>query len=338
MWQVENKTPFAVLGYFARDRAGLEHWTVAVRARFHILPSQLNTLMEDQGEIRIKPDYADSEGLELQADGDFCPFRPKTDVLLTGEARARAGYEVNKVELGFDLAGRGKRAMVFGKRQLRQKAGKLDLEGYEAFKACALNWRHSLGGPDFLDPGGEANKDNPIGMGWTSKWPNIPDGTEVFLPLIENPEAFVDARPLPAPIGFGAIQPSWQQRASHAGTYDDDWRKYEAPLLPSDFSEQFYQVAPADQIFDLRGGEPGRIFGMHEEGDYGFRLPQVIMDCGTWIRGQKVETRPKLISVLLNGSDKTLEMVWNTSVPCPTGDMSVSHGRVHIKQMAGVER
>lgn len=338
MWQVDNKTPFAVLGYFARDRAGREHWVVAIRARFHILPSQLNTLLDDQGEIRIKPEYADSEGLELLAEGDFCAFKPKTDLLLTGEARARAGYEVNKVEVGFELAGRSKRAVVFGKRQLRQRAGKLDLDGYETFKTCPLSWRHSLGGPDFLDPDADPNQGNPIGMGWSSKWPDIPDGTEVGLPLIENPEGFIDAGPLPPPIGFGAIQPSWRQRASHAGTYDDAWRKYEAPLLPADFSEQFFQVAPADQIFDLKGGETGRIFGMHEDGDYGFRLPQVIMDCSTWIKSQKVETRPRLISVLLNGSDKTLEMVWNSNLPCPDGDMSVSHCRVHVKQMAGVER
>ncbi|OLP45038.1 DUF2169 family type VI secretion system accessory protein [Rhizobium oryziradicis] len=338
MWQVDNRTPFAVLGYFARNRAGHEHWVVAIRARFHILPSHLNALLGDQGEIRIKPEYADGEGLELLAEGDLCAFKPKADVLLTGEARARAGYEVNKVEVGFDLAGRSKRAVVFGKRQLRQKAGKLHLDGYETFKTCPLSWRHSLGGTDFLDPDAEPNQDNPIGMGWSSKWPDIPDGTEVGLPLIENPENFIDSGPLPAPIGFGAIQPSWRARASHAGTYDDDWRKYEAPLLPSDFSEQFYQVAPADQTFDLKGGETGRIFGMHEEGDYGFRLPQVIMDCSTWMKGQKVETRPRLISVLLNGSDKTLEMVWNSNLPCPAGDMSVSHCRVHVKQMAGVER
>jgi hypothetical protein len=338
MWQVENKTPFTTLGYFARDRAGMEHWVVAIRARFQILPNSLNALLEDQGEIRIKPDYADDENRELVSEGDLCPFRPETDFLLTGEVRVDEGLVVNKVEAGFELAGYSKRALVFGKRQLKQKAGKLNLEGYEPFKACALSWKNSLGGKDFLDEKAPPHEDNPIGMGWTAQWPNIPNGTEISLPLIENPDNFIDAGPLPSPIGFGAIQPSWASRASHAGTYDEDWRKYAAPLLPADFSGRFYQSAPADQVFNLKGGEEGNVFGLHEQGTYGFRLPQVIMDCATWIRGQKIDSRPRLISVLLNGTDKTLELLWNTAIPCSSGDMSVSNCRVHVKQMAGVER
>jgi hypothetical protein len=338
MWQVDNRTPFAALGYFVRDSAGMENWVVAVRARFAIVENGLNVLSEDQGEIRIKPDYAEDDSAELLAEADISPFRPQADFLLAGEAVAPAGQTVSKVRVGFDLGRHSKRAVVFGERRLRKKAGALQPEGFEAYKQCKLSWRNSLGGLDCLKPESPANGENPIGMGWTSQWQALPDGTEITLPLIENPEALIDNGPLPSPHGFGAIPPAWQARAMHAGTYDDDWRKYEAPLLPRDFSERFFQAAPKDQVFDLRGGETGRVIGLHAEGDYDFRLPQIIMECATWIKSEKVTTRPRLISVLLNGTEKTLEMVWNTAVPCPEGDMAVSDARIHVKQVAGVVR
>ena len=76
------------------------------------------------------------------------------------------------------------------------------------------------------------------------------------------------------PLG-GAVEPGWASRARHAGTYDENWRKYEAPLLPADFFADFFQAAPERQVMDLKGGEPIRITGLYEAGDYRFRLPQV---------------------------------------------------------------
>ncbi|MBM7046359.1 DUF2169 domain-containing protein [Rhizobium lusitanum] len=338
MWQVDNRTPFAALGYFVRDRRGMENWVVAVRARFDIQEGGLNAVADDQGEIRITPDYADDENLELAAEADISPFRPKVDFLLAGNVTALDGRAVNQMEAGFDLGTYTKRALVFGPRRLRKKSGRLQLEGYESYRESRLSWRNSLGGADFMNADSPANDVNPIGMGWTSEWRTLPDATEISLPLVENPKALIDEGALPTPYGFGAIQPSWAPRAEHAGTYDEDWRKYEAPLLPQDFSDRFFQAAPEDQIFDLKGGETGRVIGLHEGGDYPFRLPQIIMECTTWTGGEKTESRPRLVSVLLNGSRKTVEMVWNTAIPCPAGDMSISGCRVHIRQMAGVVR
>lgn len=338
MWQVDNHTPFAALGYFVRDRRGMENWVVAVRARFDIQENGLNAIADEQGAIRITPDYGDDENLELQAEADISPFRPKVDFVLAGNVTAPGGRAVNKMEAGFDLGSHTKRALVFGTRRLRKKSGKLQLEGYEPYRKCRLSWRNSLGGADIVKSDGPANGVNPIGMGWTSEWRTMPDETEILLPFVENPKALIAEGALPAPHGFGAIQPSWEPRAAHAGTYDEDWRKYEAPLLPQDFSDQFFQAAPEDQIFDLKGGETGRVIGLHEDGEYAFRLPQIIMECATWSDREKTMSRPRLVSVLLNGTQKTLEMVWNTAIPCPAGDMSIADCRVHVRQMAGVAR
>jgi hypothetical protein len=338
MWEIDNRTEFAALGYFVRDRIGAEHWVTAVRARFQILPSGLCRLHEEQGEIRVSPEYVDKETTEFLIDSDLCPFRPQTDFILHGKITAPEGSSRNKVDVGFNLAGKTKNATAFGRRMLRMVKGKLELDGYEPFGQCDLSWRNSLGGRDFLQGKSEVCGDNPIGMGWSERWQDLPAGTEVSLPLIENPDHFITDGPLPRAVGFGAVHPAWQVRAKHAGTYDEDWRKYEAPLLPADFSDRFYQTAPEDQVFELKGGDDCHIFGLTESGPYSFRLPQVILETATWMGGNRFETRPRLISVAVNGSDKTLEMVWNSAIRCPIGDMAVSNSRAYVRQMAGVER
>lgn len=336
MWEIDNRTPFAALGYFVRDKAGLEHWVMAVRGRFAIGENGFSRIADKQGGVRIRPEYADDRAEELMNESDFSPFRPRVDFLVDGEITASDERSVNKVHVGFELAGHAKRAVAFGARRLRMQGDVLKLDGYEMFSPCRLSWRNSLGGPDLADPDGPAHPANPIGKGWSAKWPRFPFDSEIELPLVENLDKAVSDGALPDPVGFGPLQPAWMPRASHAGTYDDDWRKYEAPLLPADFSADFFQAAPADQIFDLKGGETGRVFGLHPEGEYQFRLPQVIIESATWMGRDKIEARPRLISVALNGTEKTLEMVWNAAIPCEAGDMAVSKSRIHVKQMAGV--
>lgn len=336
MWEVDNRTPFATLGYFVRDKAGLEHWVVAVRGRFEIAGGELNRLADSQGDIRIRPEYADDSAHELVRESDLSPFRPRVDFLLDGDITPPDGRNVNKVELGFELAGHAKRAVAFGTRRLRSHRGVLKLEGYETVSPSRLSWRDSLGGPDLIDLDGPAHAANPIGKGWSARWPNFDEDVEIELPQLENPEAPIDEGALPETIGFGALQPGWAPRANHAGTYDEDWRKYEAPLLPTDFSAEFFQAAPADQILDLKGGETGRVFGLHPAGEYPFRLPQVIIETATWMGRDRIDARPRLISVAVNGTDKTIEMVWNAAIPCAAGDMAVAKSRINIKQMAGV--
>ncbi|GAK72628.1 DUF2169 domain-containing protein [Agrobacterium rubi] len=336
MWEVDNRSPFAALGYFVRDHAGLEHWVLSIRARFSILQDGFSRLSDDQGEIRIRPDYAADLPEEMLSEADFFPFRPKTDFILTGDVVAPEGRSVNKVEFGFELGSHSKSAVAFGSRLLRVRNGALRLEGYEPFQRCRLSWRNSLGGSDFAEMETRVHPANPIGFGWTAKWGQLTADTDVKLPLIESMQAPIGAGTLPDPCGFGVVQPGWAGRARYAGTYDEDWRKYEAPLLPADFSPQFFQAAPEGQVIDIKGGEPIRVVGLHETGDYRFRLPQLVFDTATWIGRQKIEARPRLISVTVNGTEKTIEMLWNAAIACPEGDMAVARSRVQIKQMAGV--
>ena len=61
-----------------------------------------------------------------------------------------------------------------------------------------------------------------------------------------------------------------------AGTYDEDWMKSRAPLLPEDFDEQFHLASPEGLRGErfLRGGERCSVLGTTRDGRLEFRLPR----------------------------------------------------------------
>jgi hypothetical protein len=344
VWQVKNRTPFATAGYFVRDCNGSEYWVVALRARFRIRSDGLVEVASEQLPPRLVPEYRDSQFRELEAESDLAPFRPHTDILLNGVACAPGGRAVRQCEAGFRVGKHEKRARFFGERVLRNQGRwrSVVIEGPSEFLGVKLTWRAALGGADPFaksEPARELHPGNPIGRGWTAKWRQLPIGAELMLPLIEDPtDPVVPGRPLPPPYGFGPIQPSWQPRLRAAGTYDAAWAAERAPLPPLDFTEAFYQAAPQDQIYggELRGGEPVEIVGLHADGPYGFRLPQIIFESRTRIDTEEFHARPRLISVAINGTEKTLDCTWNVGIFCNGRDHMVDSTIVSLKQMSGV--
>ncbi len=323
MWEVKNGTPFSAAGYFVRDRDGFEHWTVAVRARFGLEPSCLPRVV-DQQSVRIAPEYADESALELAAEADLSPFRPRPDIILRGEAHPSLDGGYARL-LTLKIGGTEKRVLAFGPRRARRLRGKWRVER-QTFAAFSLSWKRSLGGRDVLgSDGSEAatHPINPIGAGWSPRMTAAPDGIEFDLPQLERPDDLLHpGQPPPSPIGFGAIQPAWEPRAQRAGTYDKAWRTGRAPMAPVDFAEAFHQAASDDQVYDgeLRGGEPVELDGFLPDRQLGFRLPQVLLDARTRLGAGIVDSRFRLIGLDIDATASTLDMIWNISIPCPGGD------------------
>lgn len=342
MWQLDNRTPFAAKGCMARDRFGAEHWIVAVRASFVLRPDQLLDIVP--APVRLGPEYSQDDTSSLQAESDIAPFRPRADVLITGTACASSDAAAKVVDVHVRVGALDRRARVFGRRLLRRgRGGRHILEGIEPFVGLPLTWRAALGGPDpFAEPGSAAadpHPENPLGIGWTSRWAKLPDGAEMALPRIEDPAHPVGlGRPLPSPHGLGPVQPGWRPRITLAGTYDEAWRTKRAPLPPVDFSDAFHQAAPAAQVYPdlLRGGETVEVEGLHSNGAYRFRLPQIILETRTRIGRDTHTGRPRLISATIDGTAQTLDLTWNASTPCNGRDHLVEGSLVRLRQMAGV--
>lgn len=339
MWAVSNNTPFSADGYFVRDRDGKEYWCVAVRGRFRARPDGLTDLLDPQP-IRLSPAYRDEEAKELLAEADFAPFRPAADILVHGSAFAHGETPVERIDVAVRVGAMKKRAVVTGARRMVRKGRRWEITQKERIDRLELSWTRALGGADpYASEDDEAKCDaNPIGKGWSRHFDRASDGAEFDLPQIEAAgAAFEPGQALPPPVGFGAIQPGWEARRIHAGTYDDDWLRNRSPLLPTDFSETFHQAAPADQIYpgELRGGEPVELEGLHPEGPYAFRLPQCVLEADTRIAGRTTAHRFRLVSMEITGDERIVDMVWNAHVPSGR-DQDVDVSFLRLRQMAGV--
>ncbi|MBP8939615.1 DUF2169 domain-containing protein [Agrobacterium genomosp. 3] len=339
MWAVSNNTPFSADGYFIRDRDGKEYWCVAVRGRFRARPDGMTDLLEPQP-VRLSPAYRDAEANELLADADFAPFRPAADILVNGSAVAPDEKPIDRIDVTVAVGTMTKQAAVTGEARMVKKKRGWDVAEKERASRVELSWRRSLGGSDlFADDDGAECEANPIGRGWSRHFERAPEGAELVMPQIAAPaDVFDPGRPLSQPVGFGAIQPAWTTRRIHAGTYDDAWIKNRSPLLPSDFSENFHQTAPVDQVYsgELRGGEPVRLEGLHPEGGYAFRLPQCILEADTRIAGKTLTHRFRLVQLEITGDERLVDLVWNAHVPCGGRDQDVEVSFLRLRQMAGV--
>lgn len=343
MWEVVNRTPFAAQGYFVRDKIGVEHWCLAIRAGFDVRLDGLVDISADQKPVRLAPVYTDGTTDELTEETDFVPFRPRADILVAGTATAIDGRTFTSQPVGINVGSLNKSALAVCPRRIARRAGRWDIIDQAATASVPLSWRHSLGGTDPFAPDDASTvcEANPVGKGWSLHLGNAPDGAEIDIPQIENPNTpFHPDRTMPEPVGFGPIQPAWSPRVAHAGTYDDDWLKQRAPLPPLDFSEAFHQAAPTDQIYpgELRGGEPVSVEGLHPDGPYAFRLPQSILEARTWIGWRSVTHRFRIVSITVDATARRLDMTWNTCIPCPEGDHLVDRSLVTMPQIAGVAR
>lgn len=338
MWQVENHTPFATAGYFLRDRQGIEHWVVAMRATLDLRTGQLPALAPVQVPVRLLPLY-DPSGEELIEDTDFAPFRPECDILLYGEATPPPGESVRCFPVTLSVGATGRRIYCHGPRRVTRTLFGHRIEYLGDAKPTSLSWRHATGGADSF-PGRDPvspHASNPIGTGWTADPKRMRRGDSLRLaPLDTRSEQ--DAGPGLNNIGagFGAIGPAWQPRLAQIGTCDDLWARTRHPLPPEDFDDRFHQTAPAGQTAALRGGEAVHVENASRSGVIRFRIPQIISETRTRIATRLLTSRMRFVSLIIHAGEQRASLVWNNSVPCPGQDMQVVQSTVLLTQYSGL--
>lgn len=175
---------------------------------------------------------------------DFAPFKPKADVVLTGNAHAQKGKRgVTNVQLALgdmrvSLAAIGPRTWDGGAPSAPA-----------AFDVIPLTWEHAFGGQGF--------DANPVGVGADGKG----------LPNLERPDALIKSKKdRPAPHCFAPIPQTWEARWSKLGSYDESWQRERWPYFPKDFDWAHFNVAlPEQQIAYPRGDERFDLAGVHPE-------------------------------------------------------------------------
>ncbi len=202
------------------------------------------------------------------------------------------------------------------------------------FRSMPVTFANAYGGQDMTANDATAFFPfNPSGKGYA-----VSAKTAIGRPLpnLEDPARLLrDWSDRVAPRAFGPVGRTWQPRLRRAGTFDDEWQRDRAPLLPEDFSERYYNAAPDDQqVVDyLRGDEEVRLTNMHPvHATLKFRLPgwrlqAIVASAGFYDRGAPQvalrEVDINLDTLWVDADALQLVLVWRGRIDPRPGDARV---------------
>ncbi|MUZ66388.1 DUF2169 family type VI secretion system accessory protein [Agrobacterium vitis] len=323
-----NLTPFAAMGFSQLHRDGPMMACIAVRGSFDILASGKLSLSNHQ-ELMFADHYnGDPHHGCMLRPTDLVPFKPATDVTLTGNAYPPDGRPSSDWTVAISVASHRMQLRVHGPRQwlpgLKHFKPSWKLGPSETVENVQLDYRMASGGRYIGDPEGDADRRNPIGPGLLHG-----DYTRFAQPFtapqIESVDVPIqDPYDAPEPQGFGPIPPWWIQRQGYAGTYDDDWKQNRHPRLPADFDYRFYQSAHPGLIMSgfLNGNESVTVEGCRPRGEtVVFQVPgMAIVADHTWDDGRQARTRLNLDGLHMDfrGETPRVDVTWRGWITrCP---------------------
>lgn len=324
--ELVNRTPFALsLLYVRREPDSLLHSVALVQGTWRIGRDGTLRLIELQPEPMAGGQWhGDPTRASLRAEPQTAAAKPGCDIVMLGHATAPGAQPVLQLAVSLTVGHIGKRALVFGDRELRRGIIGLSIGVPRPFERLPLIYERAFGGWDRRhdDPSQHrCEPRNPVGVGFRD--PRLGPCEEERLPNFEEPgQLFEPGGKPPPPCGFGFIAAGWMPRAALAGTHDEAWLRERSPLLPADFDSRFHNAASPGLVApSLIGNEPVRIEGMSADGSCHFALPGVPPPwCGWSLRRRERHSAPlKLDAVIIDMDRRWLQLQWRGSFPLPEG-------------------
>lgn len=317
MWMLDNQTPFEAERTWVRDKNGVHHWIVVVKATYDIKDDGRLSLSDEPLEPLLAPEYIGEDGeSSLRYEADLVAMKPATDVYLNAIAYAPYGKACNVVRTSFQIDRLRKELIVYGKRTWQGTlSGHVELSQPEYFATMPITYEVAFGGFDQRDPNPQNHRidfRNPVGSGVAT---NINHLIGMPAPNVESPSQGMGKG---WPAGFGAVASYWSPRKEFAGTYDDKWQAQRKPLLPVDYDPRSLLCAPLDQQVPgyLKGGEGVELINLTPNGRLRFALPVVTLDFETYFGRASKPHDSKLVSVIIESEGPRLILTWQTSLQC----------------------
>ena len=313
---------------------------VAVKATFVVREDGGTELHPVQAPVASVPVHrGDPAASSLLLDGDLLESKAATDVIVEGEAHAPRSSAVRSLDVALGVQQHGKtlvqkRLRVLGNRIVQSTLLGVTTSAPEPFITMPLTYERAFGGTQEQadTPGGFACEPrNPVGTGFATERGQVV-GRQA--PNIEHPDHPYQHWRRGQPAGFGPVARHWSPRAQLAGTYDSEWEKNQHPLLPHDFDPRYYQCAPADQQVPdfLKGGEVITCHHMTPDGVFRVTLPSITFGLTTvFYDRSRSEHRANLHTVRVCPSQRAVQMVWHSALPCHVKVNKLKETRIFIK-------
>jgi hypothetical protein len=320
MFHLKNDTPFVSQIFVFPDLRGIDTPCVLVKATFDLAPGI--PVAETQQPVTLTDAYWGEPGKSsLKYATEAHLEKPGTDVVVLGEACAPRDRPVPELFVRVSVAGRSSTLKVFGDRHWEKGLMGVATGSPKPFVRMPIVYERAYGGAHVIDTAAgriAAETRNPVGIGFPGETGSR-EPADARLPNIEDPRNLIRTpKDRPGPAGYGYIAPSWEPRASYAGSYDETWRKTRAPCLPEDFDPRFFHAAHPDLVFPghLRGGEPVAMMNLTPEGERKFNLPACEPRVEVRFAGRSETAKARLETVLLEPADERLCLVWRSSTGC----------------------
>lgn len=353
--RIKNARLFPTALTFGQSFEGQWFLSVIVKATFRleqrlapaqVAEHQLPLLAADEPYDPALPDGA------LKFESDLVPFKPRTDVLLVGNAYTPFGRPRKFVDVTLQIGPVHKQIRVFGERRWSFKDLRAPMPlvaGPSEFVKMPLTWDRAYGG---IDEQAGVRSDVPsfrpwcvrnfIGKGFAGAR-TIESIDERPLPNLEDPRdpiRFWDSHPRPA--GCGYYPRNSEPRVRYGGTYDEKWRAERAPARPLDFHFDYYNAAdPELQVLGyLEGNERGMVENVTPGGGrLDFVLP-CLRPRFTVTRGRESAEPPvsevpaALDTLVLVPDDAIFFVVWRAVIaPCVPEAADVEEVRIEYEPL-----
>jgi hypothetical protein len=301
---IANASHFAALAVPSTGPDGRDIVIAIVKATFVRREEGRAILADQQVPVRAAdvPHFPDAPDSSIRYPSDVCPEKRGTDVIIVGDAVARA--PAPSVDVAVRVREREVLLRVHGERVYCEGLAGVVIGPAAPCERKPIVYERAYGG---ATADRELVEDrNPLGRGIAKTAAELV-GTPA--PQVEDPaHPITSAEDRPAPVGLGAVSPHWMPRRGYAGTFDNAWLRSRMPLMPADFDIRHHNMAHPALQFDepLAAGDLVAILGMHEDGIWQVELPTLpVTLCGRFHDGRRVTVRPAIDMVLIEpGKDE----------------------------------
>lgn len=315
MFDIINNTLFTVASAVLFDPEGFELAVAAVKATFELpkkggaavlAPEQMAVLAQD--EYEGDPEYS---GIRYPA--DLIPGKRGTDIGLAGTVYNPAIKPVKKLKASVRVDDCYKEVLALGNRFWTKS---LLRPGYtitdpEPFNQMPISTKRLFGGISKNKQGGAVRfAENPLGTGFVLA--GNPIGG-IRLPNFEDPKIRIKThRKIYPPASFGFSLPCASHRLPFAGTQDEAWMNHRRPLYPQDLDLRFFNCAQPELISGgfLKGGETVALTHLTPDGFREFQIPHYDIGMTFKIKGQLIEKKAQLHTVMIEPDLNRFYMTW----------------------------
>jgi hypothetical protein len=321
MIPIINQSKFPMVGFEHRFYHGNPYWCIVLKATYEWDDAGNTRLLDEQPDMQVNDLLEDesSPWSSLRYPTDLTPFKPATDVWVSGTAHAIDG-KTDVWPAGLSVGSINKRLKLFGPRRWEYSfMSGWKLSKPESCKGVALRYENAYGGhKGSMDETKEAYLPNPIGTGWLGgRKPGIEES--IRAPQCEGWDDFIDRfdRKYP-PAGLSPMPNYFADRMQFAGTTDDVWKKTVAPNIPLDMKMDFWNAAPLDQRVPgyLKGGETIEMIGLAKPVTLAMTIPKIKCYALVELANGKQDARTlNLDTIAIDLDRQHLTMRYNRIIP-----------------------